>query len=628
VINLKQYTNRTIKGKCKCLFMKSSNILRMVSRGVFLLSLICFYRQQKHDELVPARLGENEQGTMNVVGEDSVSKVFIGLRRLQMRISCCFSEVMKNEKIQIVVRGIEWLDERVTGAIDRYIGGKRTKAVVRGISMLEKFIGDSMDLCMNNRKIQIFKRRLEWSIIWLLSNTVKCLDNKIEMAICGVMRTKDWLSNKFIELSGAKVKMKAACGVKKIQKSVFVWLVRYLGTGTMKNVFFNFMAWCKTTTNSVYRWSNKVNMRHLITNFIEWQTKWTSRLIYHANKVDLSALRPAAEKSLADMAGVVYRYVNRGKMRETIKSVKRVQVAVTKKVENWIERTGIRTVITNIVKLGEGHACTRMIEILQAFRQGAVSKWIIQKITERHIIYIQNENQFKEIRGMGMTIDEELKQKMDSILKKNFEGNADVNNEEVVEEDGKKVLDYGVNHWIGKRTSESTSFTSTVYNTCTLIATKMLVWSIMLGQKWSGNLNRVIRRVEHGSQVEVIHEKKGDGGGCAITTSAQNKKVREELGRGTWRLLHTMASKYPINPEERDKKNIIQFLFLLAKLFPCEECSMHFQKLLNDHAPVVNSRKEFELWLCNAHNIVNKRLGKSNFDCENIGNVWGCGCEI
>lgn len=119
-----------------------------------------------------------------------------------------------------------------------------------------------------------------------------------------------------------------------------------------------------------------------------------------------------------------------------------------------------------------------------------------------------------------------------------------------------------------------------------------------------------------------------NGKGCKVKNASKKQEERDELGRSTWHLLHVMASKYPLVPTTKEKKNYMTFLNLLSVLFPCEECSGHFQNLLKMHPPVLDSRDKFEEWLCNAHNIVNIRLNKPIFNCKRLSDVWGCGCEI
>ncbi|KAI5184333.1 mitochondrial FAD-linked sulfhydryl oxidase [Nematocida homosporus] len=102
---------------------------------------------------------------------------------------------------------------------------------------------------------------------------------------------------------------------------------------------------------------------------------------------------------------------------------------------------------------------------------------------------------------------------------------------------------------------------------------------------------------------------------------------RNELGRSTWTLLHTIAAKYPAYPSREEKSNAIKLIDLLTKMFPCDECRTHFQALVRSFPPQVNTQEEFATWLCQAHNIVNKRLNKPVFDCTRLDNRWDCGCK-
>lgn len=103
-------------------------------------------------------------------------------------------------------------------------------------------------------------------------------------------------------------------------------------------------------------------------------------------------------------------------------------------------------------------------------------------------------------------------------------------------------------------------------------------------------------------------------------------KRRDELGRAGWTLLHSMASKYPENPKEEEKRDMDQFFHLFAKLFPCVECSMHFRMKLRERPPQLDSNKVFTKWLCEIHNDVNRRLGKREFNCSRLDERWDCGC--
>ncbi len=109
--------------------------------------------------------------------------------------------------------------------------------------------------------------------------------------------------------------------------------------------------------------------------------------------------------------------------------------------------------------------------------------------------------------------------------------------------------------------------------------------------------------------------------------------TREELGRRTWSFLHTMAAHYPEIPTDEERDRIKAFFEAFAPLFPCKKCSKHFQKLLSEFPPRVESGSALSQWLCEAHNIVNKRLGKPEFPCALVAVAWptklagDCGCN-
>jgi len=105
-----------------------------------------------------------------------------------------------------------------------------------------------------------------------------------------------------------------------------------------------------------------------------------------------------------------------------------------------------------------------------------------------------------------------------------------------------------------------------------------------------------------------------------------NATLRAELGHSTWRLLHTMAARFPRQPTEDEQLAAVDFLHLLSRLYPCGQCAQHFQLLLAEFPPQTKTRAVFMQWTCEAHNIVNQRLGKEQFDCATVSDRWKCGC--
>lgn len=96
---------------------------------------------------------------------------------------------------------------------------------------------------------------------------------------------------------------------------------------------------------------------------------------------------------------------------------------------------------------------------------------------------------------------------------------------------------------------------------------------------------------------------------------------REELGRQSWTLLHTMAAYYPKKPSSSQKTMAGQFLHSLSHLYPCKHCSHYLRESMKTNPPRLESRDSFSIWMCEQHNEVNKRLGKKEFDCE-IGEIY------
>lgn len=53
---------------------------------------------------------------------------------------------------------------------------------------------------------------------------------------------------------------------------------------------------------------------------------------------------------------------------------------------------------------------------------------------------------------------------------------------------------------------------------------------------------------------------------------------KDELGRSTWNLLHTMAAVYPNKPTESQKQDVKTFFGVLSRNYPCEFCAKDLGK--------------------------------------------------
>lgn len=112
----------------------------------------------------------------------------------------------------------------------------------------------------------------------------------------------------------------------------------------------------------------------------------------------------------------------------------------------------------------------------------------------------------------------------------------------------------------------------------------------------------------------------------AYAPKMSNNTAREELGRATWKFLHTLTMRFPEHPTAQQSQDFKEFFRLFSLLYPCGDCAAHFQALLREMPPQAASRRNAALWLCGAHNKVNARLGKSQFDCDKLDSAYDCGC--
>ncbi|KAG5457961.1 MAG: hypothetical protein BJ554DRAFT_1912 [Olpidium bornovanus] len=96
--------------------------------------------------------------------------------------------------------------------------------------------------------------------------------------------------------------------------------------------------------------------------------------------------------------------------------------------------------------------------------------------------------------------------------------------------------------------------------------------------------------------------------------------VDRAAGEGTLREQDLVGSVIMgATPEEAEA--LRRFVYLLARLYPCGQCAREFSAILAKRPPKTGGRREASQWACEVHNIVNERLGKPEFDCNQ------CGCD-
>ncbi|CAF0765502.1 unnamed protein product [Adineta steineri] len=107
-----------------------------------------------------------------------------------------------------------------------------------------------------------------------------------------------------------------------------------------------------------------------------------------------------------------------------------------------------------------------------------------------------------------------------------------------------------------------------------------------------------------------------------ISINSECPLMRDDVGRASWSLLHTMAAYYPTKPKQEEKQSMNQFIDSFSKVFPCPECRDDFQEEIIKSPPDLSNRLGLSTWMCNQHNIVNKKLGKPEFNCKQVLERW------
>lgn len=81
-----------------------------------------------------------------------------------------------------------------------------------------------------------------------------------------------------------------------------------------------------------------------------------------------------------------------------------------------------------------------------------------------------------------------------------------------------------------------------------------------------------------------------------------------------WMTLHSVSAIYPENPTSEERALLEQFVEAFRECITCPHCKSHFTGMLNmykrSHPEWSSSRYHFFLFVCRAHNTVNRRLDK------------------
>lgn len=148
---------------------------------------------------------------------------------------------------------------------------------------------------------------------------------------------------------------------------------------------------------------------------------------------------------------------------------------------------------------------------------------------------------------------------------------------------------------------------------------------------WTGNMGKKKKATEGGTSSKSATAGAATAAAAASSLSGGDELPQdcpadvERLGRHTWTFLHTTASYYPLEPTKAHESSMLGLLHSLPKLYPCSVCADELGEYIKQHPPeqaVKQGRTALEQWMCQVHNDVNQRLGKEEFNCDNVAQRW------
>lgn len=89
-------------------------------------------------------------------------------------------------------------------------------------------------------------------------------------------------------------------------------------------------------------------------------------------------------------------------------------------------------------------------------------------------------------------------------------------------------------------------------------------------------------------------------------------------GPATWNFMHVYSFEYPTRPSVEQRQRALAMLQTIHANLPCNTCRTHFGKILSEHEPRLESGDAFARWMVDAHNMVNRRLGKPGATYDSV----------
>lgn len=89
-------------------------------------------------------------------------------------------------------------------------------------------------------------------------------------------------------------------------------------------------------------------------------------------------------------------------------------------------------------------------------------------------------------------------------------------------------------------------------------------------------------------------------------------------GKHFWTTLHLIALGYDEKPSITKKKDYQDFFLNFYKVIPCRKCAINYKRHLQELPifPYLESKQDLFKWTVLLHNIVNRELGKQQWNLE------------
>jgi hypothetical protein len=102
-------------------------------------------------------------------------------------------------------------------------------------------------------------------------------------------------------------------------------------------------------------------------------------------------------------------------------------------------------------------------------------------------------------------------------------------------------------------------------------------------------------------------------------------KTIDVWGPCAWNTLHSFCHTSPHSLRREERDDMRRFLLLFAKHLPCPSCRRHFTSYLQENLneEILAGRKSLVRFMNDAHNSVNRRLGKREWSLQKHYKAYG-----